>query len=167
LSPSLAATWRFATHPRGDVGTDWQPRLAAVIRQLTAPGDALLVWGAEPYLYFAADRRPMSRFIYTYPVLGGGAAAAAARQELFAAWKERPPAVIVVVKREATAESQPSAAREILIPDAPFHPLLAGFAPALETSDFIVYAPVDGRAEQWAERWERARSEGRPAPRPE
>ncbi len=166
LWPPLAATWRFAARLPGAACADWRPRLAAVIGQLTTPGDALLVWGAEPYVYFAADRRPMSRFIYTYPVLGGSAAAAAARQELFAAWRERLPAVIVVVKREATAESQPSAAREIILPDAPFHALLAGFAPALETSDFILYTPAD-RGEHWAERWKHARSHGCPEPRPD
>jgi 4-amino-4-deoxy-L-arabinose transferase-like glycosyltransferase len=158
--PPLAASWRFAAHSGGRTCADWQPRLAAVVRQLTEPGDRLLVWGAEPYLYFAADRQPLSRFIYKYPLLGGSSAAVAARHQLLAAADERPPALIVVVKGAATAEPGQSPAKEILAPDAPFHPLLAGLVPGLETSDFVLYTRPDATSLPWAARWEQTTPAG-------
>jgi len=160
LWPPLAATRSFAKEATTRVCTDWQPRLAAVIGTLTAPDDLLFIWGAEPYLNFAAARRPPGRFIYKYPLLGDDSASDAARRELFATWEERPPAVIVVVKREATAESGHSAATEIVASGAPFHRLLDRFAPVLETSDFVLYTLSERSPLAWRARWEQTRSPG-------
>ena len=160
LGPPLAATRSFAAQATTCVCTDWQPRLAAVIRTLTAADDLVFVWGAEPYLNFAAARRPPCRFIYKYPLLGDGPAPDAARRELFAAWDERPPAVIVVVKREATAESGDSAVTEIIASGAPFHRLLSHFAPVLETPDFVLYTPNDRSPLAWQALWEQTRPPG-------
>ena len=157
LWPPLAAAWSFAAQSANRVCIDWQPRLAVVIRALTATDDRLFIWGAEPYLAFAAERRPLSRFIYKYPLLSDTAAAGAARRELFAAWDEHPPAVIVVVKREATAEPGRSATTEIIATEAPFHRLLTGFAPVLETSDFILYTRADAAPQPWAARWQQTK----------
>jgi len=154
LWPPLAAIGSFATQSAERTCAGWQPRLAAVIRSLTVPDDRVLVWGAEPYLAFAAERRPINRFIYKYPLLGDSPSATAARHELFALWEEHRPAVIVVVKREDTAEPGRSAAAEIVASDAPFHRLLTGFAPVLETSDFVLYTQPDAAPLPWSARWE-------------
>ena len=160
LWPPLAAARSFASEAANRGCSDWQTRLAAVIRTLTAPDDLLFTWGAEPYLNFAATRRPPGRFIYKYPLLGDSSASDAARRSLFAAWDEQPPAVIVIVKREATAEAGRSAATEIIASDAPFHRLLSRFAPALETPDFVLYTRNDSSPLPWQARWEQTRPDG-------
>jgi len=158
LWPPVAASWRFATTGAGGDRVDWQLPLATVLRQLTNPTETILVWGAEPYLYFAAERRPVSRFIYTYPLLGDTEQTRRARHELFAAVERQGPAAIVVVKREATAESQQPPVRQILAEGAPFRRLLDGYAPALEAPDFIVFAPAQRPALPWRQRWEAAQA---------
>ena len=41
--------------------------VAAWMRGQTGPGDAVLVWGFEPAIYWFAQRRPATRFIYNVP----------------------------------------------------------------------------------------------------
>ena len=164
LWPPITAARNFAAYGRVHSCADWQPRLAAVIRSLTAPDDRLFIWGAEPYLNFAAERRPPNRFIYKYPLLSNNQAGRDAWLELLSTWNARPPAVIVVVKSEASAEPGNSAATEILASDAPFHRLLNGFAPALETEGFVLYARTDLLPLPWQVHWERSRPDGCTSP---
>jgi 4-amino-4-deoxy-L-arabinose transferase-like glycosyltransferase len=44
------------------------PAVAAVIREASTSDEPILVWGSEPELYYYAQRRSVTRFIYTYPM---------------------------------------------------------------------------------------------------
>lgn len=43
-------------------------QVAAYIKAVTQPDEAIYVWASEPEIYLLADRRPASRFIYDYPL---------------------------------------------------------------------------------------------------
>lgn len=44
--------------------------IAGVLRGASDSDDAVFVWGAAPELYFLSNRKPASRFIYVFPILG-------------------------------------------------------------------------------------------------
>jgi len=46
------------------------PRIGEVVRSKTRPEDRIFVWGLNPEIYFFAQRRPASRFIYNTFQLG-------------------------------------------------------------------------------------------------
>ena len=46
--------------------------VAAYIMEKTAPGDSVLIWGAEARLNFLARRRAPTRFVYQYPLYTRG-----------------------------------------------------------------------------------------------
>lgn len=54
--------WAFRSAP--PLPADPSRRVAAYIREHSAPGDRLFVWGYHPDIYLFADRRPASRFVY-------------------------------------------------------------------------------------------------------
>lgn len=108
--------WRSATRTRyllgiGEVGTrelldkelysvadydlDAARRTALELRRCTSAQSTVYIWGFEPVVYWMAERRPASRFIYDVPqrVQWGSQMA---RQELMASLeRERPEAVVV------------------------------------------------------------------------
>jgi hypothetical protein len=47
--------------------------IAALIRQESAPGDPIFVWGFDAIVYFLADRPHASRYAWSYPAIGGTA----------------------------------------------------------------------------------------------
>lgn len=162
LWPPLASAWRFAMHGAVQARDDWQPRLAAVLSDLTEPSDTILVWGAEPYLYFAAGRRPPTRFVYKYPLLGDSVAGKAAREELLVAAAAHPPAVLVAVKHDISPETPRESAEEISDLQSPFHQLGHGLSKVLDSGDFTLYARPDRAAQPWSERWAGGGSSTRP-----
>lgn len=68
---------------------------AAYVADHSQPTDRLFVWGNEPHLYYLADRRPASRFIYLLPLTTPGYAGPELIGEVLAAWQSNPPALIV------------------------------------------------------------------------
>ncbi|HEX7668473.1 MAG TPA: glycosyltransferase family 39 protein [Polyangiaceae bacterium] len=50
-----------------DYDLDNDRRAANAVRDLTSSGDAIFVWGFEPYLYWASGRRRASRYLYDVP----------------------------------------------------------------------------------------------------
>ena len=56
---------RFAT---GDFSFLANLYLAAYLREKTAPEDSIYIFGFEPLVYFLAERRPASRYIFNDPV---------------------------------------------------------------------------------------------------
>lgn len=50
-----------------DFNLDNDRRAANAVRDLTSPGDAIFVWGFEPYVYWASDRKRASRYLYDVP----------------------------------------------------------------------------------------------------
>ena len=69
--------------------------VAQAVRDLSAPGDTLLVWGNEPYLYRLADRAPAIRYPYLLPLTTPGYVDAALVEELVSELRVRPPTVVV------------------------------------------------------------------------
>jgi hypothetical protein len=46
------------------------PAAAARLRELCPPSSNLFIWGDEAELYYLAQRRPATRFLFTYPFTG-------------------------------------------------------------------------------------------------
>jgi len=46
------------------------PEAAVKLRQICPPGEAVFIWGDDPELYYLAQRRPATRFLFTYPFTG-------------------------------------------------------------------------------------------------
>jgi 4-amino-4-deoxy-L-arabinose transferase-like glycosyltransferase len=81
--------------------------VANYMRETTRSDDTVLVWAFEPLIAYLADRRPVSRFGFHYPLtacrwpwLGSSARLAdlcqVYRAEMVAAFRENPPAVVAV-----------------------------------------------------------------------
>ena len=84
-----------ATRLYGDDGTHYfatAPAVAAYIRSVTTPEEPIFVWASEPEIYLLANRRPSSRYIYTYPL----DLIPASRMQLEADLQHDPPAVVVL-----------------------------------------------------------------------
>lgn len=90
--------------PHGE--QDHARRLSAVVRQRTAPGDRVLVWGMHPEDYWLADRAPASRYLtagFLTNFSGGrDGARVGERYAMDGAWpyfrrelRRRPPALVV------------------------------------------------------------------------
>ncbi len=73
--------------------------VAAHLRQTTAPEDRVFVWSFEPMIYFLARRRPVSRFIYDFP-LASIYGRPWFRRELMDRLAAEPPAAFVIQHRE-------------------------------------------------------------------
>lgn len=67
----------------------------------SAPDDRVFLWSYDPLIYFQADRRLVSRFPYTYPLVVPWAPPTF-RDELITALRADPPAIIGVGSRDAT-----------------------------------------------------------------
>ncbi len=145
LPPLASVVQPFLDNSRNACAA-WQPRLAGVIEQMTAADDTVLVWGAEPFLYFAAKRRPLDRFIYIFPFEGKEAAATAARDELLTSWTQRPPAVVVVAKRGIDLRP---ATGEMAENKVPLFALLREFVLAFENDQCLVFVRDDHNVQAW------------------
>ena len=66
----------------------------------SAPGDTLFIWGFEPVVYALSDRRPATRFIYSYPLVGEWYPAAW-RQQVVQQLLRSPPAFVLVLENDA------------------------------------------------------------------
>jgi hypothetical protein len=69
--------------------------VVGLIQSLSAPGEGMLVWGAEAGLNFLADRPAPTRYVYLYPLQMPGYSTAAMVEELAADLRARPPRLIV------------------------------------------------------------------------
>ncbi|MEU0523664.1 glycosyltransferase family 39 protein [Streptomyces niveus] len=90
--------------PRSEL--DHSDRVAAAVRERTAPTDRVLVWGIHPEIYRLADRAPASRYLTAGlltnfsggrdgPQVGEAYAVPGAWQVFAAEMRARPPALIV------------------------------------------------------------------------
>jgi hypothetical protein len=53
----------------GDFSLSADREVAAYVQDQTDTDETVFIWGFEPLVYFLADRRPASRFIYTVPLV--------------------------------------------------------------------------------------------------
>jgi hypothetical protein len=74
--------------------------LADWLRMHSAPEDRVFLWSFEPMVYFLADRRLVSRFLYNYPLMIPWQPETYAR-ELLDALERDPPRYFVVSSRDA------------------------------------------------------------------
>ena len=82
----------------GNSGETVQGRHVSVaerIRQVTAPEDSILVWGAESKLYLLSERDAPTRFFYQYPLVKTGYANSTIREEFLSSISRGKPAIIV------------------------------------------------------------------------
>ena len=92
LSPSeLVAT------VYGGNGFDGMPEVGAYLAELVPPGQRFAVIGSEPELYFYADRRPATSYVYTYALMEPQPYAMEMHGEMASEIEEHAPDVIVVV----------------------------------------------------------------------
>jgi hypothetical protein len=82
-----------------DINAGANRAAASFVRERTAPGTPIYVWGFEPAIYHLADRPASSRYIYNVPQRVPWSSEWA-RPELLAELAERPPAALLVVSND-------------------------------------------------------------------
>jgi hypothetical protein len=98
---ALARHWREGRYGGSDMSLADNLAIAAWLRENTRPEDPVFVWSYDPMVYFLAERRLVSRFLYTFPlVVPWGPDAYDA--ELLDALRAEPPVVFVVGSKDAT-----------------------------------------------------------------
>lgn len=103
LLPSVRSTLDYRS--RWAYFPGWQASAADEVRARIPSGGTLLVWGAEPEIYFRSGARPQTRYVYRYAWTGGSGFARRAREEVLAAAAATPPDAVVVVKDDAVLEA--------------------------------------------------------------
>lgn len=83
----------------GDSSLDANRRVAAEVMARTRPDQPVFIWGFEPVIYWLADRKPASRFIYDVPQRSEWQQDYA-RKELLRDLEERPPALFIVQRND-------------------------------------------------------------------
>lgn len=74
------------------------PRIARYIRERTDPGDTIAVIGSEPQIYFYADRRAATGYVYTYALMEEHRFALAMQQEMIDEIEAARPKYMVYVR---------------------------------------------------------------------
>jgi hypothetical protein len=75
------------------------PDIAAYIKQHSAPEDRIAVLGSEPQIYFYAQRRAATGFIYTYSLMENHPYALSMQQKMAAEIESHAPRFIVLVEQ--------------------------------------------------------------------
>ncbi len=70
-------------------------RVVERVHATTAPGDTILVWGAESQIYLFSERMSPTRFFYQYPLVTPGYASAAVFDEFISDINANKPAMII------------------------------------------------------------------------
>lgn len=73
------------------------PEIARYLREHTEPDDRIAVLGSEPQLYFYADRRAATGYLYTYPLMEAQRFAAQMQEQMQQEIEEARPKYIVFV----------------------------------------------------------------------
>ncbi len=92
LSPVDLSRYAFGQNPFPEAVT-----IARELRQRTSASDTLAVIGSEPQIYFYADRRPATGYLYTYPLMEHHPYAESMHDEFIRDLEERKPAYVVLV----------------------------------------------------------------------
>ena len=93
--------WRSKAFVGKDMSLADNLAMADFLRAQAAPGDAVFLWGYDPMVYVLADRRPVSRFPYSYPFVVPWSPPSY-RAELGAALVADPPMWFLVGSKDAT-----------------------------------------------------------------
>jgi len=77
-----------------------QLQVIQALRQSSAPGDGVFVWGTDPLIYYLTGRRPPTRFVSNLGLVSPWCPPAW-REELVRALEKSPPAFIVVAQHDS------------------------------------------------------------------
>jgi len=135
-----AAPWYFAAGPAAAKARklyDWNPfpesrEIAAFIAERSRPEDRIYIFGSEPQIFFYAERRSATRYIYAYPLTMPGPGVEERQRQVLAELVRDPPRFIVSIfsrKSLLEEESTPRVLRAGLLElvRSGYHPI--GFAP--------------------------------------
>ncbi len=75
-------------------------RAALELRRITEAGSTVYIWGFEPIIYWMAERRPASRFIYNVPQRVSWGEEEGTRAELMRSLEEHPPEAVLVQRED-------------------------------------------------------------------
>jgi hypothetical protein len=73
------------------------PRIADFVRSQSAAGDTIAVLGSEPEIYFYADRRSATGYVYMYPLMEPQPFASTMQKEMISEIQAARPNVLVYV----------------------------------------------------------------------
>ncbi len=107
-SPEAKARRLYAGNPFAEA-----PAVARWISGRTRPEDTLFVFGSEPEIYFLAQRRSTSRYIYVYPLMATYPDTPMRQRTVLAELAARPPAAVVVATSPASFLRQPATSPEL------------------------------------------------------
>jgi 4-amino-4-deoxy-L-arabinose transferase-like glycosyltransferase len=135
------ATFLVGFRDRQDFSLSADLRVARFLKEHTAPGTPVFIWGFEPLVYFLADRPPASRFISQQPLVTPWSPPQW-RDELIRDLARRRPEYILVLHNDAMpwVTTRPYDSAEELV----FFPALAGvleheYRPEAPIEDFGIY----------------------------
>jgi hypothetical protein len=92
LGPQQACTETYLDNPFME-----SPVIAAYLKAHTEPGETIVVLGSEPQIYFYANRRSATGYIYTYALMESHANALAMQKEMVQEIEKASPRYIVLV----------------------------------------------------------------------
>jgi hypothetical protein len=80
----------------GDFHADESLAVAALLRERVTSGDSLFIWGFRPEVYFLADLRPATRFIFNFPLVAPWYPPGWRDEAVAVLWAALPPYVLVL-----------------------------------------------------------------------
>jgi hypothetical protein len=83
----------------GDFSLTADREVASYVQDRTDTDEGVFIWGFEPLVYFLADRRPASRFIYTVPLVTDWSPPEW-REELIRDLADKPPRYILILHND-------------------------------------------------------------------
>jgi len=89
--------------------------IARYIRERTGPDDRIAVLGSEPEIYFYADRKSATGYIYTYPLMEAQPYASRMQDEMMREIEAAHPAYVVIVIVPGSWSGQATSDERILI----------------------------------------------------
>lgn len=98
-NPAVAAQNNDKLYSLGDVDAEALRLLVEWLKAHTLPDDPVFIWGFEPGVYFLAERRPASRYVYNVPQRATWSSQES-RKTLMEELARARPAVIVVARND-------------------------------------------------------------------
>jgi hypothetical protein len=90
------------------------PKIADYLRDHTAPDDRIVVFGSEPEIYFLANRKSATGYIYMYPLMEHQAFAQVMQREMIAEVERAQPKYLVSVTSPFSWLARPDSDRTII-----------------------------------------------------
>jgi hypothetical protein len=109
MSPRDLSRFRYGANPFVEA-----PEIARYIRERTEPLDRIAVLGSEPEIYFYADRRSATGYIYAYPFMEIQDYARSMQEDMMQAVEAAHPKFLVYVSVEESWLPRPESDRTIL-----------------------------------------------------